>query len=421
MTLSYLIVVAIILIWIFLIRMRIGRGFSVIKVFNLVWFLTFVVYLLNLYKYFPVNDLVIISSIILVCSVNISFLLFKKGRSLGGVNTTSVEEDLSISNRALKIVVILSIISWLLSFQRLVISLGIIFSEGMDVLRAQTYLGDVYTTMERLIYQYFVQPLFTISVIFAVVILVFSKKKNYLFILVALINALVYSSLFGGRAMFVQFSIYAILLIALRSGDRIKEVFRSQKKVIVLLAIIAIPLVAISSLRVSRDWGVVGEFGLYMTAGPAFLTQLIDGGTLQMGVLNGRGLIGGVYDTFGLVLKLMGENVQLVSQTYSDCASEFLSVAPSVTTNFTAMSIATFLMDWGIFGVIVGGVFYGTLFAVSENFFRYKQSLFSLALYMYICYASIESIQNYTFKSVVPIFIFVYLWILFKPRRRVHI
>lgn len=412
----YIIVVFLLILFIYIHRQKYGKVLTSMAFLNYIWLLTYVIHLFNFFGFFPINDTVLLCTGIFIVTANLTFFVGKKRDSYAIIDDYEINTEMYYASSKYKIIALLSLTSWIFSYSRLIRSTAIIMSEGMAALRTLTYMTDFYTTVERLAYQYFIQPLFTISIIMAVQILLIKEKKNYWFAAVALINAFCYSALFAGRALFLQFCVYMLVLLLVKNGGSLKQILLSQKKVVISISFIIIPLMIVSSLRVSRDWGILGETFFYLTGGPTFLSQLIDLDILKEGVLMGRGCIGGIYDTFGFVYKILGGQIDLVSQIYSDYASDYFYVTPTEKTNFTATCLATGLLDFGYLGVVFIGVIYGAVFALVENLYSIKRNLFTLSLLMYMYYIGYESIENYTFKSTVVVFIIIYLWIFLKPR-----
>lgn len=409
--------ILLILVFIFIENKKFGKGFSVIQIFNLMWLAMYVVYLSKIYAYYPILPYVHVCTAIFVSSTNLFFILFKKGGNVYSIDYDQLQNELLERQRSFRTIAILSIFCWILSYKRLLISLAIISSGGMDALRTSVYFGEQYSTIEKLAYQYFVQPFFIVTIIIAVQSFVLLRSNSSIkVILFAVINAFVYSILFGGRALLILTLIYIGILFLINNHGSIQLLLRSQKREVMYFFMLASAIAIYSTMRMNREWTVFEEFGVYITGGLSYLSQIIENNTLQEGVLYGRGIIGCFYDFIGLAMLVFGTKIDLVSQIFSQYAMDFIPVGKDITTNFTTTAMGTFLLDFGLMGLVAGGFVYAFVFSKVEALFQKNNTIFTLALYLYFCNIAFESVQNYTLKSVVPIFVILYLYILLKKK-----
>jgi oligosaccharide repeat unit polymerase len=417
-----LIVIGLILIFIFINRSITGVGYNILKIFNLFWLFDFIAYAFNIYDFYYLDDRVCCYAMVFISSTNIFYLLRKRDGSFYSIDEQMIFDDLCDNKKSIRLITFLSVVCWIFSIKRLMKSIQIISQVGMVGLRTMAYDDVTYTTIEKLSYQYFVQPLFVISIIlFAIVIIIGKGKVHKKLILVAMINATVYSLLFGGRALFVLVVMYFFFMLILKSGGRISNLIHRQKKMLLIFAILVIVFMIYASLRVTRNWGIIGEIGIYLTGGLGYLSECIKSGNLEFGILGGRGMIGFIYDAIGLFLKIAGANIKLVSEYYSDCTNGILTIGDGIRTNFTATAMGTMLLDFGSVGVLIGGGLYGCLFARFEKKFMEQQNVYRLVLYLYMSNIAAESIQNYTLKSVVCLFVFIYAYLFLNKNKRITI
>lgn len=400
--------------FIIFIRFHFGKGFSLIKIFNFSWLINHLIYALQFYDYFQLKSEILLYSTLFIFSVNVFFCIYKKGSF---PNFLEEREKLKISigyfRKIVGVICVASLITWIASFSRLRNALKLISQFGMVAMRDFAFDEVTYTTVEKLIYNYFVQPIIIISILFAAITIPFrlyeKKAEIVRILLVALLNATVYSLLFGGRSILIQIVFYIAFGLVITSNFTIKGLLK-QKKIILFLIIIAIPIVAYSSMRVTRSWGLIKEFGLYLTGGLGYLSSApVD----MYGTLLGRCTFGCLYDTLGLICKILGFEVKLASQYYSDFANPILTIGTSIRTNFTATCMGAFLLDFGWFGVVIGGYIYGSIFSLIENMYNQKPSIYRLILLLYFSNCALETIQNYTFKGVGFLFVMVFLYLFF--------
>lgn len=404
----------------FLINSIYGKGFSIIKVVNYVWMANSLIYIFNPVGFYNPSEVSCLYSLLFVLSINIGTLLFRKKGFCE--NQDKVGNLINLTNDDVKkktfLLTFLSVFCWLLSIGRIYAALNIILSQGMIALRTSVYFGDLYTTVEKLLYQYFVQPLFIVTILFASELLVvFRTKKNKIIYVVAICDAVVYSLLFGGRALLILVLMYFTFVLVINNNGNVMLLFSRQRKMVLSLIMLAVMIGSYSMLRMSRDWGVFSEYVVYVCGGLAYFSELLEKGTFPGGILHGFGSIGCLHDFIGLILKIMGNNVELVSQVYTKYATDFFPIGDGIITNFTATAMATFYLDFGSVGIVVGGLIMGLMFSFVENLWTQEKNVFSLTLYIYFANIAFETVQNYTPKSVVFIFVILYTWLFFKNKR----
>jgi len=401
----------------FILRKLLGRGFSIAKLHNYVWLFTFSVYLLNPFGYYDISIIVIVYSFIYILVFNITFLVMKRRKSLSVFDLEKIQSDIDKLHVKTYILILLSALSWLFSFQRLVTVFNIILTRGMSALRTLVYYGDIYTTVEKLAYQYFIQPLFMITIIIGVEMIVFSEnhKKNAVMIGVALTNAVVYSMLFGGRALLLIILLYMIYALLIRNCGNLLRLIMQNRKVLALFLVLVVLIGVYASMRVNRQWGIIGEFVIYVTGSLGYLSRVLELDLIQPFSLFGRGLLGGVFDTFGLAVRVFGYKIELTSQIYSDVVTDFIVIGDGISTNYTATIMTTFLMEAGVFGLVYGAIFFGAFCSIVEDRFIGNNNLLNLSIYIYVTNMAFESIQNYTLKSVVVVFVLIYMVLFFNP------
>ena len=413
----YIIILIELVSFLYFIRRIFGLGFSIIKLFNSAWLICILFYLINPYDYYSIGVSVCFYIFLLLLVVNITFIVTKKGKCINIINKEQLSSDAHTYDMSILLLVILSISCWIISIKYLTISLGIIASKGFSALRGSVYFEDIFDTQMRLIYQYFVQPIFLIVINLMIIMFVILRKKLYL-IPVAVINALVYSLLFGGRSILVTIVCNLGFVLLIQNGGRIRKIIEKQRKILLFAIFVAIAVAMYSSLRVTRQWGIIGEMSIYLFAGPSYLTQLLSHNDSILGISYGQETFGCFVNLVQLFMRFLGINTSTASQIYSQYAQQYESIGEGIRTNYTSTTLLTFLMDFGVFGIIIGGIVLGLFFSATENMYTKKGSLYSLIIYMYAVNASFFTIQDYPLKSVGVISFFVLSYFFFKHRFR---
>ncbi|MEW5568650.1 O-antigen polymerase [Rossellomorea marisflavi] len=396
-----------------------GKRLNINKAQNYVWMFAYLVYLSGYFQYYDLSIEVYIYSFTYILVFNVIYIIFGKKFNISTESLkTSILNSIENSRHNIRILGIVSVVCWIITIPLLIKSLPILISSSMNMLRYIVYgENSIYSTLDMMIIQYFVRPIYSITIILSAVMLTV-RRYNKSFFLITIINAIMYSLLTSGRALFMQIIIYVALSLWFFYGNNIGKLFKLYKKIIIPSSIIVIAIFWVSSLRVNRSYGVIGEFVIYMTSSLPYLSILLDSGKVESYSLFGRGFLSFGLDSIGLVVRLFGINVPLASQTVSEITLDSLYVSPTIFTNAIATTLLDFLLEAGFIGVVIGAVISGLIAVNAENYFYKTMTTFSYILYLFILQMMFFSIQFYGLGKPSVFFIVFFMFIFIrKPMR----
>ncbi len=397
-----------------------GKRLNITKAQNYVWMFTFLIYLANIFQYYEMRVEVYIYSLTYLLMFNIAYLVFHKKSVLDDrILALKLVASIDDVKKNISILKILSIICWLVTIPLLIKSIPILMNSGMSTLRHIVYSeNSIYTTFDMMLIQYLARPLYSITIILSATMLAVKKYDKPLFI-ITLINAIMYSLLTSGRALFMQMVLFVGLSVWFFHGNNISKLFKTYRKIIIPITIILVGILWVSSLRVNRSYGVIGEFFIYMTGSIPYLSLLIESGKVEFYSLFGKAYFGFVLDSIRLILRFIGFNVVLSSQTVSELTLDSLYVSPTIAINAIASTLLDFLLEAGFIGVILGGIISGIIAVSAENYYYKRMTIFSFILFLFIMQIMFFSIQLYglgkvnTFISLLLMIVFIY-----KPQKK---
>lgn len=397
-----------------------GKRLNITKAQNYVWMFTFLIYLANIFQYYEMRVEVYIYSLTYLLMFNIVYLVFHKKSDLDDrILALKLVASIDDLKKNISILKILSIICWLVTIPLLIKSIPILMNSGMSTLRHIVYSeNSIYTTFDMMLIQYLARPLYSITIILSATMLAV-KKYNKPFFIITLINAIMYSLLTSGRALFMQMVLFVGLSIWFFHGNNISKLFKTYRKIIIPITIVLVGILWVSSLRVNRSYGVIGEFFIYMTGSIPYLSLLIESGKVEFYSLFGKAYFGFVLDSIRLILRFIGFNVVLSSQTVSELTLDSLYVSPTIAINAIASTLLDFLLEAGFIGVILGGIISGIIAVSAENYYYKRMTIFSFILFLFIMQIMFFSIQLYglgkvnTFISLLLMIVFIY-----KPQKK---
>ena len=397
-----------------------GKRLNITKVQNYVWMFTFLIYLANIFQYYEMRVEVYIYSLTYLLMFNIAYLVFRKKSDLDDrILALKLVTSIDDIKKNISILKILSIICWLVTIPLLIKSIPILMNSGMSTLRHIVYSDNsIYTTFDMMLIQYLARPLYSITIILSAIMLAVKKYDKPLFI-ITLINAIMYSLLTSGRALFMQMVLFVGLSIWFFHGNNIGKLIKTYRKIIIPITIVLVGILWVSSLRINRSYGVIGEFFIYMTGSIPYLSLLIESGKVEFYSLFGKAYFGFVLDSIRLILRFIGFNVVLSSQTISELTLDSLYVSPTIAINAIASTLLDFLLEAGFIGVILGGIISGIIAVSAENYYYKRMTIFSFILFLFIMQIMFFSIQLYglgkvnTFISLLLIIVFIY-----KPQKK---
>lgn len=249
------------------------------------------------------------------------------------------------------------------------------------------------------------------------------KTKNYKYLIYALINTVIVTTLNGGRYAIIQ--VLYILLIFATSNTKefvlgLKPYKSKIKKIGILIIVFMILITA------SRKQSIFDSTITYYSGSLSFLEYIIRHPHM-FGLDNklyGYLTFGAIVEPIILLGKVLGLTaIKIPSYEFNILCQEYYNIAQHGTTliNANTTIIYYFLRDFGQYGILLGGFFIGVLTTFAYNKWQKGSNFFGL-LYGYFGVCLLNSIMTYQFFGQAPFFIiFVFYICTTKPKNKILI
>lgn len=379
---------------------------SIIKpnlLFTFIWCISVSIASLGLFNIYKLSLDVKIYSLIVVMSFNFIYYLISKKYY---INNSS---DIKINIRY-KEIYILNILSWLYCTKFLIKSLNIIFyGGGLKVLRMYSYNSELGlgSTAELLILQIIIGAIFTSTIIISIALIVL-KKVNYKMLLIAIVDLIVYTLLFGGRSYIFNFGLYYIFAYFIMKLYGNKVIKINKKLIIVCITFLVL-------LTIKRSWSDVNLLETivwYFTGGFNNLSVLFLENKMPM-YLYGKAILGFIINIVLMFFTaIFGIDYNGSDHIITAITSIQRNISPSIRTNANTTLIYPLFMDSGVIGIILGSIFLGGLVSIIEREFIKRKDVMFYCIYIYFLQILFNSIFNYSLlfpvSGVTLIFIIIF-------------
>jgi len=381
--------------------------FKAINLINIPWIVFSTISTLGLYDLFiPSNQTLFIISFFLY-SLNILYFFYSQNRKI------LVKINLSIQPR-IRLIVFINLIFYIYMLSFFPKIYKIIIESGFANLRSFAFDSslDLGTTVQLLIFQNIVAPVFLASIIISLSLLPFKRFRGLIFL--SILDVALYTLFFAGRYFIIQlgfFFIFSIFLYNLRN-------FRSLKISLPLLFfafIIFIFSIIITELR-SPNSDFIQTLIIYFSGPFIFLDLVLKNNPFKESLFWGTASFGFIvnilFSIFTLItgLKYNGSNHIITQFTGSP-----LFISPTVG-YFNSMTTILFplIADFGILGPLIGSILLVILIIKFEKFYNNLYSYFSISFYLYFLFILFNSILNssFLFPSTGMVFILIIFQIL---------
>ena len=239
------------------------------------------------------------------------------------------------------------------------------------------------------------------------------ERLSWKFFGYAILNALVLTFVNGGRYALIQVLLSSIVIAAMKretaSSDKEKFFKSAEKRV--LVAIVLVMFV----VTVFRKQEFIKNIVVYFSGSFSFLDYILDNSE-KFGVsdhLSGYLTFGCITEPIVLGLKVIGLTTMktpsylfnIVGQNFYDIGAE----SEIILFNNNTTVLYYFLRDFGVAGIVIGGVFLAWLLAYSHNKWRAGSEFYAL-IFVYIASVLLNSIMTYQLFGCGPFFTVVALY-----------
>lgn len=373
--------------------------------FTLIWCSTAALSALGLFELYKPSMIVHFYSITAIIVFNTVFI------SLNNLNRNRYAIERINGFPRYKLIYLFNAIAWVFLSGFLLVSINIIQNQGFNVLRAYAFNSDMglATTKELLVIQWIIQPIFVATTLISVVSFVIGLKNTKLYV-VAIIDILVYTLLFGGRSLILNtmlFYIFSYLVININKKKKNRKSRINVKFIAIVLAI----LIVLTGLRSWDDSSFIKNAYTYYIGPYTFLDQLIGEFEWSSSPMYGYGILGFLINpivaVFSLIFNFNYEGSDYLITTITS-VPRFIS--PSQRYNAMTTMLYPFIRDFGYLGIIIGTTFLSWITSKIESMFCKSNQLLYLSLFIYVLTVLFDSVLVYQFlfpKSSITIFFLI--------------
>lgn len=346
---------------------------------------------LGIYGLYKPSSIIQFYSISAILTFNTFFLLHNR-----------FEKNIVFKNLAgtarLRLIFIANIICWIYLSAFIPMALNLISLYGFKVLRMYAFDSSMglATTLQLVIIQWLVQPVFVATILIAVVYIVIGRKTRKL-TLIALVNVIIYTLLFGGRYMMVQMMMYYIFaFLIVKSNDL--EQLKNKKLNIIFIGVTICAIIILTSQRNWGDTGFLKNTLIYYVGSFSFLDAILNaehyGGISHF--LFGKATFGFIYNLIIAPFVLLFQ-LPYTGSDYSITQITGIPILISPNQSYNAMStmLYPFLRDFGYLGIIIGTTFLAWFVSFVENTFHKTKHLLFLCIYVYLAFVLFNSVMSY--------------------------
>lgn len=371
---------------------------SVSGIFVAMWTITLSLSCLGFYDMNPPSVYVVSMGLLAIIVFTLFSIFYNKKYYLNDKNDELYDQCSSTKPLSKKLwIFVLTIAAYIYVFPFLLKSIDLISNHGWSYLRYASGLDSYGSTAQRMIMQYFVQTLFIVTLLVTCIDIV-SKKPYIPAIIISLLDAVIYSTLFGGRYIFLYLLVFAGFLLIRKARRRVFRVFRMHKKTSIFIALIVLVMVWLTLQRSSNSFWK--SLYIYFCGSYSYLSYLIDKELITNLHLMGLNQIGFVYNFFySAFTAVFGINYQGTNHIITQITAETVSLGGTIKYNALGTCLESFVCDFGLLGAPIGIVLYAfTLHFVERAYLKNKNSV-SLALYLIVVFSAVNSVFSYSFSS----------------------
>jgi len=295
------------------------------------------------------------------------------------------------------LMVVLHIITYLYSANYFRTAWSYLSLFGVQSLRGASLEDIGQTTSSALMFQWVLLPVFSITMIYAGIKLV-RERKFSIIVVFAILDAVLYGVLYGGRYIFFKLAFFLIMPAIIENSKGIFGLIKREKKIFAIVVAAFIVIVVITSDRRLSGFNFAGNVIVYYTGSIGFLDKLMD-------TFNPPQYYG--YFTFGSVINFVRSVLNIVfsipyagsDQVFNDYTAAGLRIGAHTIYNSLSTSIYPFVLDFGYYFSFIGTVLFALLANFTEKQFYRKRSASTECLYIFVLYTVFDSILKYNFIS----------------------
>ena len=370
-----------------------------ISIFCILWTIIGVGANLKLYNYYSPSTLVnscVLSSIWILCILNLVFKSNIRYRS-------ALDNKFFNAYFNYKLFILINIACIVFTLPKVISAFYILVSNGFAYLRASS--SDINTGVyvagwEAAMFSSIIRPIFLTSVICSVVIY-FSNLNYYIkrnCFIISIIDTILLVILTAGRGHIVNFTFYLIIASVIFNGKNLFHMIFHNKKIVVMVLMLFMGISYVTIMRDSVNDSVrfFDNLYVYYFSGPSYMSQLLEYET-RYGI-NGDKLYGTA--TFGFIsnwcssisMLLFGGQRGSLWLMGSQITNKQYWVGEHTYINAMCTAFYTFIIDWGLIGIIIGSSIIYIVSVILMNFMEKNRSIASYSIMVYWIYVLIRTV-----------------------------
>ena len=303
----------------------------------------------------------------------------------------------------LGLIYIANVLSWLFMIRFVSKTYTVLLSGGFRVLRDYAFDSSLGlgSTVELVIAQTIIQPVFIATILVALANLVVGRT-NLILLMVSFIDVVMYVLLFAGRALLVTVLVYYLLLLVVWNYRTGFLLFLKRSVKIGTVLVIVVLLLLFSFITQERSWTQTSSFRetyLYLVGPFSLLSVYFENNyviTQDSPYLYGKAMLGTLINpilmslTYLFSIPYTGSDYMVTRKTATPFA-----VSPNRKMNALTTMIYPLYRDLGYIGIILGTAFMASVLSFSEIAFRSRRTLFRLCFYVLVLDIALRSTMNY--------------------------
>lgn len=347
------------------------------------------------------------------------FVFFKNTVNEKKINIC--QYSIGFSKKQRKVVLFLGIVTLIyFSFKSIGVFRGLLngsllYSQVRNIYYSASFFSSDY---EYLLVMYFFDPL---VVLFGVLFVVnfFNKSMNVLYNIVFLTNVALRTFVSGGRMFLFELAFLLIVGFVIFYRKKNKGGIGFFK--FLLFAFIGL-LLAYFAVLISTERGRSGSFFeqiremivVNFTGSYTFMDVLLSG-DMMLNHTYGTSLIAGFLDPIITFLRFFGiTDIEALNVSIGRIISKFYMIGDTYSYNAMPTMYYFFLTDFGVFGLVLGPLFFSWIVSITEKGIFKRYDVSSFVCYFLVALLIIESSMTWLLFKTSFALIFLYVLIISK-------
>lgn len=402
-------------------RRYLGKSANYIVYFNLLWVVGAILTSLGLYNSFVPPIKIYIYIFIMLLAFNVTtFFLINKNLKLKKYSFNNEILFLSKDKRKSKVNLLILLTLIILIFPTFLESVSYILVHGYSELRTQVL---TFTNLLQWFLYHYGHPIIMAIMIIATIDVVF-YKRNFIVFLIGLICVIMYITIFASRWMLAESILILVLSLLQKYGNKIINMLKRNKKIVILLSSGVALLLFITSQRSLSDTSIMQNIYYYIFGSInlfGVFSNSLDNYVAANGFLLGQVFFSGIVGVFYDVLKLLfGVNINSGITYINEVVQNYEYVSPTIRMNNNVTMLYAFVSDFGWLGLIIFPSIIAVFCFRSYKKVLLKTTKLNLSIYIYTFSLLLFGIVEWFPARATVILTYVFIYLLEGKRVRLR-